>query len=411
MEAQDQKALVDAINIEVGKKLDAAKSASQDEITLLKSELEAVKAAKDELKNEVNGEIVKLKAANEAASEKKESYKSLADLFVDSYKAIVKENGAEKMKKKGFSAQINVKAAGTMTTANIDAVGTNSIPYQLASFSAGLVATHRRRPFIIDLTNFGRTDKMYVQWAEMANNDPNTAGMTAEGAAKTQEDFDVNEKSAKVEKVTAYTKVSLEMLDDVAFMEAEIRNNLIELIALKADAQVLGGNGSTPNLNGITTQATTYAAGSFAGTFGTSANNFDVLRTAINQVEAANYLPSAIVLHPTDATFMELTKDTTDGYVAPSLFLVSNGVTTFAGIPVIKNTGVTAGTFLLGDFNQVNVRMRQDATISMGNENDDFTKNLITILAEMRLVCYIPSNRVLSLVTGSFSTAKAALNA
>ena len=411
MEAQDQKALVDAINIEVGKKLDAAKSASQDEITSLKSELEAVKAAKDELKSEVNGEIVKLKAANEAASIKSDSYKTLADQFVDGYKAIIKENGAEKMKKKGFSAQINVKAAGTMTTANIDAVGTNSIPYQLASFSAGLVATHRRRPFIIDLTNFGRTDKMYVQWAEMANNDPGTAGMTAEGAAKTQEDFDVNEKSAKVEKVTAYTKVSLEMLDDVAFMEAEIRNNLIELIALKADAQVLGGNGSTPNLNGITTQSTTYAAGSFAGTFGTSANNFDVLRTAINQVEAANFLPSAIVLHPTDATFMELTKDTTDGYVAPSLFLVSNGVTTFAGIPVIKNTGITAGTFLLGDFNQVNVRMRQDATISMGNENDDFTKNLITILAEMRLVCYIPSNRVLSLVTGSFSTAKAALNA
>jgi hypothetical protein len=411
MEKQEQDALLSAINLEVGKKLDAAKSASQDEITSLKSELEAVKAAKDELKSEVNGEIVKLKAANEAAFIKADSYKTLADQFVDGYKAIIKENGADKMKKKGFSAQINVKAAGTMTTANIDAVGTNSIPYQLASFSAGLVATHRRRPFIIDLTNFGRTDKMYVQWAEMANNDPGTAGMTSEGAAKTQEDFDVNEKSAKVEKVTAYTKVSLEMLDDVAFMEAEIRNNLIELIALKADAQVLGGNGTTPNLNGITTQATTYAAGSFAGTFGTAANNFDVLRTAINQVEAANYLPSAIVLHPTDATFMELTKDTTNGYVAPSLFLVSNGVTTFAGIPVIKNTGVTAGTFLLGDFNQVNVRMRQDATISMGNENDDFTKNLITILAEMRLVCYIPSNRVLSLVTGSFSTAKAALNA
>lgn len=102
MEAQDQKALVDAINIEVGKKLDAAKSASQDEITSLKSELEAVKAAKDELKSEVNGEIVKLKAANEAASEKTESYKSLADLFVDGYKSIVKENGAN-MKKKGLA--------------------------------------------------------------------------------------------------------------------------------------------------------------------------------------------------------------------------------------------------------------------------------------------------------------------
>jgi len=90
MEA-NEKALVDAINAEVGKKLDAVKQASQDEITSLKSELEAVKAAKEELKNEVNGEIVKLKAANEAASVKAESYKSLADLFVDSYKEMLKE--------------------------------------------------------------------------------------------------------------------------------------------------------------------------------------------------------------------------------------------------------------------------------------------------------------------------------
>ena len=409
MEA-NEKALVDAINAEVGKKLDAAKAASQNEIETLKSELEAVKAAKEELKSEVNGEIVKLKAANEAAAVKQSSYKSIADMFVDSYKAIVKENG-DKMKKKGFSASMEVKAAATMTTANIDAVGTSSIPYQLADFSTGLVRTNRRRPFIIDLCNFGRTDKMYVQWAEMANNDPGTAGMTAEGAAKTQEDFDVNEKSAKVEKVTAYTKVSMEMLDDVAFMEAEIRNNLVELIALKADAGVLNGDGSTPNLNGIYTQATTYAAGSFAGTFGTSANNFDVLRTAINQVNVANYIPTAIVLHPTDATFMELTKDADNGYVAPSLFVVNNGVTTFAGIPVIKNTGMTAGTFLLGDFNQANVRMRQDATLSMGHDGDDFTKNLITILAEMRLVSYIPSNRTTAFVKGSFSTAKTALNA
>ena len=64
MEAQDQKALVDAINIEVGKKLDSVKAESLNEVASLKAELEAVKAAKEELKSEVNGEIVKLKAAN-----------------------------------------------------------------------------------------------------------------------------------------------------------------------------------------------------------------------------------------------------------------------------------------------------------------------------------------------------------
>ena len=56
MEAQDQKALVDAINIEVGKKLDAVKAESLNEVASLKAELEAVKAAKEELKR--NNEYV-----------------------------------------------------------------------------------------------------------------------------------------------------------------------------------------------------------------------------------------------------------------------------------------------------------------------------------------------------------------
>lgn len=407
---ENVKAITDAVNAGVAAKFDAAKAESKIENEGLKNDLKSANEKIDALKSEVSAELVKVKAESEIAKFSQKQSETLADQFVEAYKLMAAENG-EAMKKKGFSTSLNVKAAGTMTTANIDAVGTGSIPYLLSDFSLGLSRTTRRKPFIIGLTNFGRTDKMYVQWAEMANNDPGTAGMTAEGAAKTQEDFDVNEKSAKVEKVTAYTKVSMEMLDDASFMEAEIRNNLIELIALKADAQVLAGNGTTPNLNGIITQSTTYAAGAFTGLFGTAANNFDVLRTAINQVEIAEYLPSAIVLHPTDATFMELAKATTNEYLQPSLFVVNNGVTTFAGIPVIKNTGITAGTFLLGDFNQANVRMRKDATISIGHENDDFTKNLITILAEMRLVCYIPSNRTTSFVTGSFATAKTALNA
>lgn len=405
-----EKELLEKIKSQVNDALEAKASEQSKSLELLKDQLDELKNAdkSEAFKSELTNMAAELKALKEGAADGTVKSETFASGFVKGYESILKEIGVDGMRKKGFSQSIEVKAAGTMATSNIDAVGTSSIPYTLSDFALGLVRTQRRKPFIMDLCNVGSTNKMYVQWAEMANNDPGTAGMTSEGGAKTQEDFDVNEKSAKVEKVTAYTKVSLEMLDDVDFIRAEIENNLMELIALKADSQVLVGNGSTPNLNGIVTQATAYSAGSFAATI-PSPSYFDVLQTAIAQVEIANYTPNYIVLNPADVSVMLLQKDSQVNYLKPALIQVADGGLSFGGIPVIKNNGVTAGSFLVGDFNQANVRIRKAATLSLGYENDDFTKNLITVLAEMRLVCYIPSNRVTAFSYGTFSTAITAL--
>lgn len=409
MDSKEQE-LIDKIKSQVNEVLEAKTNEQKTAFEKLSNELTEIKASKntsDELKAELANIAAELKALKETPVKSADA-NTFASALYKGFEEIVKENGIDNIKKKGFNASLTVKAAATMTTANVDAVGSSSIPYTLADFSGGLIRTKRRRTFITDLCNVGATSKMYVQWAEMANNDPGTAGSTAEGAAKTQEDFDVNEKSAKVEKVTAYTKVSVEMLDDADFMKAEIENNLMELVELKFDQQVLAGTGTTPQMTGVVTAATTYSEGSFADTID-NANQFDALQTAIAQVEAANYVPNYIVLHPTDISKMLLIKDTTFNYAKPALIQIADGGITFGGIPVIKNTGLTAGKFLVGDFSQVNVRLRKDATISMGYDSDDFTKNLITILAEMRGVCYLPSNRALAVVYGDFATAIAAL--
>ncbi len=47
--------------------------------------------------------------------------------------------------------------------------------------------------------------------------------------------------------------------------------------------------------------------------------------------------------------------------------------------------------------------------IQVGYVNDDFTKNLVTILAEMRAVHYVKSNHYGAFVKGDFATAIAAL--
>lgn len=302
--------------------------------------------------------------------------------------------------KSGASVQITLKAAGTMAeSTNI----TGQIPQ--AERETGITRIVRRNPFILQLVNVGTIMSNVWEWVEQKNPDGGAA-MTAEGAAKSQADFDLVVASANVKKVTAYIKVTKEMLDDVELMRSEIDQELTELINLKIDEQLLNGTGLTVNLTGIVTNATAWAAGAFALAIPTP-TRYDVLRTAINQVRVNLFEPNYIVVHPTDATGMELSKDTTGQYIMPP-FIATDG-TTVSGIRVITNTGVTLDKFLVGDFTKSGVRFKEGLTINVGYENDDFTKNLVTILAEARLVQRVKSNHYGAFVYGDFSDAITAL--
>jgi HK97 family phage major capsid protein len=175
---------------------------------------------------------------------------------------------------------------------------------------------------------------------------------------------------------------------------------------LKVDDQVLTGAGTGTNLTGIMTNATAFAAGAFALNV-VLPNNGDVLRVAINQVMINLFDPNYIVLNPSDAAQMDLDKTTSGVYVLRPFTNVDG--TVISGIPVITNTGVTAGSFLVGDFTKSGVRFKEGLTINVGYENDDFTKNFVTILAETRLVHRVKSNHYGAFVKGVFSTAITAI--
>jgi HK97 family phage major capsid protein len=302
--------------------------------------------------------------------------------------------------KSGASVQITLKAAGTM------ALSTNTTgQVTQAERETGITRIVRRNPFILELVNVGTIMSNVWEWVEQKNIDGGSA-MTAEGAAKSQADFDLVVASANVKKVTAYIKVTKEMLDDVALMRSEIDQELTELINLRIDDQLLNGTGLTVNLTGINTNATAWAAGAFALSI-PSPNVFDVIRTAINQVRVNLFEPNYVIMHPTDVTKMDLAKASDGHYVLPPF--ISNDGTTVSGIRVVSNTGVTVDNFLVGDFSKAGVRFKEGLTINVGYENDDFTKNLVTILAEARLVQRVKSNHYGAFVKGVISTSITAL--
>ena len=104
---------------------------------------------------------------------------------------------------------------------------------------------------------------------------------------------------------------------------------------------------------------------------------------------------------------MDLAKASDGHYVLPPF--ISNDGTTVSGIRVVSNTGIPVDNFLVGDFSKAGVRFKEGLTINVGYENDDFTKNLVTILAEARLVQRVKSNHYGAFVKGVISTSITAL--
>src|SRR5262249_1839292 len=109
-----------------------------------------------------------------------------------------------------------------------------------------------------------------------------------------------------------------------------------------------------------------------------------------------------IVLHPSDLTEMRLLKDDNGEYimgppgdaVAPRLF----------GLPVVATKAMTAGNFLVGNFQQATLYDRMEANVAVSTEDsDNFRKNLVTLLAEERIGLVV--KRATAFTKGTFSTA------
>ena len=370
------------------------------------------------LKAQITEIGLSIKAEKENANKRYTSSKTFGEDLFETYKSLMTPEQVKLFQsgRKVEGVGTEFKSAGTMTTSNISAAS-GSIPYSLVDFIPQPVDIVRRNPFVIQLINTMRTAKKIIYWVEQRNPDGG-AGGTAEGSAKTEQDFDLVENSANVIKFTSYIKVSKEMLDDVPYMDNMIRKSLVDLVMLKMDTDALTGTNTTTSLNGIQNQATAWTGGTTFAASVPYANYFDVLKIGINQVAtatggdtnySADFQANIILIHPTSLTKMLIQKDSQGRYVRDLLTYPSSNVIEIDGVRIVASTGVPVGYFYIMDSTKVNFAVREDAMISVGYENDDFTKNLVTILVETRGCLWIPNNYLGAVVYGNFTTAVASI--
>jgi len=356
-----------------------------------KSELElnAVKLETETLKADILALAEKLKQAETKAVE-------------GSFEKIKSQLEAKKEQlmslRKGQKLQIEF----TVKTDPGNMTFTNSITGEIPQMQriTGFNPIAVRLPFLRNIINSGQATSNEISWVEeVAGN--GDAGYTTEGETKNQADGAFKTDSEKVVKLTIWMKVSEEMLEDIDFMASWINNKLLQKLNLKLDAEILSGAGGGTALNGIVTQATAWAAGSFAHTV-IAANQLDVLRVAVQQIITANHIPNVILLNPIDVTKLALTKDKNENYLFPSIMLPTGQI--IDGISVVQNNGVPVGTFVVMDSTKATLYVKNDTRVEVGYDGNDFTKNMRTVLAEMRCVLVIEGNDKTAFVKGTFAT-------
>jgi len=387
--------VVEKINGLINEKM--ASTPSMDDVNHIKSELETLKSL-EEKSNAIEKSIAKMEGKMEAMTEKAVEN----GRFTKSIGEQVTKHMSDKIDavKSGRGFDLEVKADTTITG---DYTGTRA----LSELDTNVNRIARQIVLLQNVVNRGITSSKFVTYIQQTAQP--SAAWVAEAVAKTEYEEKYTEISKEVKKVAGMVKVSKEMLADLSFVQNEINNDLVQGVLTTMDNAILNGTGVGADLEGILTFAQNFSAGTFANTI-ISANILDVIRVAMSQIEAAKFVPTHVVLNPVDVAKMQLTKTTQGEYTTPIFYPSANGEMRVANLVVVSTTFMTAGTFLVGDMSKANLRMRENVNIQVGYVNDDFQRNMVSILAEARAVHYIKLNDVNAFVKGTISTAIAALD-
>ena len=231
------------------------------------------------------------------------------------------------------------------------------------------------------------------------------AGPVAEGGLKPTSNVTFTTQTDRVKKIAVWMPVTDEALDDVPQLMAYLQELLRYDLKLEEERQILKGDGTGENLNGLMTQATVY------DTALTKAGDtaIDLVRRAIYQVRKQSMLSAdGVVMTELDWMNIELQKDGENRY----LFANLQGLVTpvLWGRPVVTSDSVdegdadTGGEFLVANFARSSVLFdRMSFLFKMGLINDQFIKNERALLVEERLGLGV--RRREGLVKGRFTAA------
>lgn len=367
-----------------------------------KGEIQARNEELSGLVEEVN--ILSAKSANEKAmSEDSEPVSggyadeaaptsTIGDAFVksDAYKNYIAKGVG------GIDSTVKFNPMGYKAT--LGAGTTNNYPPEVLRQPGVLEFSLRDPNAVIGLFDQIETDQNAFQYLEETTF-TNSAAEAAEEGAAGEAELDFTEQTAAIRKIAVFLPVTEELLADVSGIQGYVNSRLSTMIRLRLDGQLLNGDGSAPNLEGILDAGKTLVNSIDYSTYtsgGGELNRMGAIYEAITDIRTGAFIePDAIVMHPNDwyQTVTSVSDISTSGSKNP-LFVAAGGFgagpqASLWGLRVIPTTAISEGTVLVGRFGggeAAHVVMKQGIDLAVSDSHSDFfTKGKVAIRATMRV--------------------------
>lgn len=218
--------------------------------------------------------------------------------------------------------------------------------------------------------------------------DDGSPDIVDEGDGKPQIDFDDEVSKPTLKKFAEYIKISDEMINDISFMDSQIRGVLMRRLRNTiADSFMVDLLAAAPKYN---------ATNLTAGTTGTLVKDIPPAVTADMQ-DLGGYSMNLWMLPQPD--YAKMFNEAGTNF----LWYALNEPT------IMNNNNVTAGNIVAIDSSMFPLYVYKDMDIQFGREGEDMTNNMITVRCESRIGWNLAGNSLQAVYNDTISATLAAI--
>jgi len=265
------------------------------------------------------------------------------------------------------SVRLEVKAAGDpVTTAsgrNIISGGVGVPAGRMLGLQFGLPQRPAAATSAVEYSRYTGTQGAATQQA-------------AEGDAKAavRPDHSLITQSALT--IAGYAKLSRQALNDSAALARAVETTLRRSVNTALDvALVNGATGFTGGFEGLATAYTSLVYTALV----------DAVSEGVATMQLAGFNPDVVALNPADWLAITVAKGTSNDHYLSGSYL---GVMPMElrGLRVVLSPSVDAGKALLIDSTHTELLVVENFSVEVAYDGNDFTKNLVTMLGELRVI-------------------------
>lgn len=235
---------------------------------------------------------------------------------------------------------------------------------------------------VVDLVTRQTTQSDTVEYVRIGTETNNAAGVleatSSITGAKPESDFVLSVVTAIVENIAHWIPITRRAASDAPQLMSYINDFLMFGLMDALNDQILNGNGTSPNLMGISNTTDVQSQAWDTNVLTTTRK----ARTKVRTVGRAT--PTAYLFTPEDWETIDLLQDAENRYYfgGPQRL----GTPVLWGLPVVESEAVAATFGYVGDWRQAVIWDREQATIHMTDSHSDFfVRNILVLLAEMRV--------------------------